>query len=208
MRRLLQLLPLAALALIPCTSTAADLEKGFAAFDVGDYETSLAECQPLADEGNAAAQFCVGRLYANGFGVPMDDAQALRWYGAAADQGYPAAQYNLGVMHANGWGVQMSDGNAAEFYIAAAAQGYVPAVMSLAEVCYRGMGVEEDAVEAYAWYLVAVKLGSMTAVSKRDELVERLTAEEVTAGQQRADERLSVIDIDAMYVGGGAGVVE
>ncbi len=208
MRRLLQFLPLAVFALVPCTSTVADLEKGFAAFDVGDYETSLAECQPLAEQGNAAAQFCVGRLYANGFGVPMDDAQALQWYGAAADQGYPAAQYNLGVMHANGWGVDMSDEAAAGFYIAAAEQGYVPAVMSLAEVCYRGMGVDEDAVDAYAWYLVAVRLGNMTAVSKRDELVEKLTAEEVATGQQRADDRLSVIDIDAMYVGGGAGVVE
>ena len=208
MPRLLRLLPLAAFALVPATLFAADLEKGFAAFDVGDYETSLAECQPLADAGNAAAQFCVGRLYANGFGVPMDDAQALHWYGAAAEQGYPAAQYNLGVMHANGWGVTMSDEAAAEFYIAAAEQGYVPAVMSLAEVCYRGMGVEEDAVDAYAWYLVAVRLGSMTAVSKRDELIEKLSAEEVATGQRMAAERLQGIDVDAMYVGGGESVVE
>ncbi len=208
MRRLLQLLPLAAFALIPYTAIAADLEKGFAAFDVGDYETSLAECQPLAEQGNAAAQFCVGRLYANGFGVPMDDAQALHWYGAAADQGYPAAQYNLGVMHANGWGVEMSDDKAAEFYRAAAEQGYVPAVMSFAEVCYRGMGVEESSVEAYSWYVVATTLGSMTAVSKRDELLEKLTAEEVATGKMQADERLKVIDIDAMHVGVGEGVVE
>ena len=208
MRRLLRLLPLAAFALLPATLFAADLEKGIAAFDIGDYETSLAECQPLAEEGNAAAQFCVGRLYANGFGVPMDDAQALHWYGAAADQGYPAAQYNLGVMHANGWGVDMSDDKAAEFYRAAAVKGYVPAVMSFAEVCYRGMGVKEDVVDAYAWYIVAARLGSINAVTKRDEVIEKLSPEELATGQQRADERLQIIDIDAMHVGTGEGVVE
>ena len=198
MRRPLLLLPLAALS--STALFAGDLEKGLAAFDVGDYETSLAECQPLADEGNAAAQFCVGRLYANGFGVPMDDAKALYFYGAAADQGYPQAQYNLGVMHANGWGVTMDDEQAAEFYREAAVQGYVPAIMSLAEIRHRGMGVERNEVDAYAWYIVAANLGHMDAELKRDTAAKKLSPEDQASGQKMAEERLKVIDVDTMHV--------
>ena len=201
MRYLVRLLPLAALLLTPSTLFAGDLEEGFAAFDVGDYETSLAKCQPLADEGVAAAQFCVGRLYANGFGVAMDDAQALHWYGASAEQGYAEAQYNLGIMHANGWGVEMNDDVAAEYYTAAAEQGYIPAVMALAEVCHRGMGIKEDVVDAYAWYIVAAELGNMDAEMKRDAAAKRLTAEEQTKGQQWAKERLEAIDVEKMQAG-------
>ena len=52
-------------------------------------------------------------MYANGEGVPEDDAEAVRWYRLAADQGHAGAQYNLGVMYANGEGVVEDDAEAA-----------------------------------------------------------------------------------------------
>ena len=36
-------------------------------------------------------------MYANGRGVPEDDAQAVSWYRKAAQQGHVKAQLNLGV---------------------------------------------------------------------------------------------------------------
>ncbi|MGH8223251.1 MAG: tetratricopeptide repeat protein, partial [Woeseiaceae bacterium] len=100
---------LCCLMLLLATASGADFEAGFAAYSRGDYETALAEWQPLAEQGDASSQFGLGLLYANGFGVAMDDAQALKWYGLAADQGHAEAQYNLGVMYQNGWGVEQSD---------------------------------------------------------------------------------------------------
>jgi TPR repeat protein len=44
-------------------------------------------------------------MYANGEGVPEDDATAVMWYTKAAEQGHAIAQFNLGVMYANGDGV-------------------------------------------------------------------------------------------------------
>jgi TPR repeat protein len=41
-----------------------------------------------------------GTMYANGWGVPRDYAEALRWYRKAADQGDANAQGNLGTMYA------------------------------------------------------------------------------------------------------------
>ena len=66
-------------------------------------------------------------MYADGRGVPRDDAQAVRWYRKAADQDYPPAQYSLGVMYANGRGVPRDDSHAMTWYRKAAEQGYVPA---------------------------------------------------------------------------------
>lgn len=173
-----------AILLAPAMACGADLAKGLGAYDVGDYETSLAECQPLAEEGNAAAQFCVGRLYANGFGVAMDDDLALNWYGQAAAQGHSEAQYNLGIMHANGWGVDMNDVEAGKFYKLAADQGYIPAIKSYGSLCHSGMGVEQNIVEAYMWFDIAAQLGDLNSEFKRDQVGEELSAEDLLKAQQ------------------------
>lgn len=175
-----------AISLLSTVGFGADLEKGLAAYDVGDYETSLTECQPLADEGNAAAQFCVGRLYANGFGVAMNDALALQWYGLAAEQGYSEAQFNLGLMHANGWGVEMNDEEAAKLYRLAANQGFIEAQTSLAMLCHKGRGVEQNLIEAYMWYDIAVQLGDLNSSFKRDDVAADMSPEQVANAQQMA----------------------
>ena len=165
----------------------ADLDKGLAAFDEGDYATSLAECQPLADEGNAGAQFCVGRLYANGFGVAMDDPQAIKWYGLAAEAGHAEAQFNLGVMYANGWGVDMNWEESARYYLLAAEQGFVPAQKALAYAYGHGMGVPTDRVQAYTWYDIAAKIDSdLGAELKCGDLADKMSADEVSRAQQAA----------------------
>jgi hypothetical protein len=173
-----------AISLLSTVGLGADLEKGLAAYSVGEYETSLAECQPLADDGNATAQFCVGRLYANGFGVPMNDDLALQWYGLAAEQGYSEAQFNLGLMHANGWGVEMNDQEAAKWYRLAAEQGLVEAQTSLAMLCHKGRGVEQNLIEAYMWYEIAVQLDDFNASVKRDDVAADLSPEQVATAQQ------------------------
>jgi TPR repeat protein len=177
---------LAIFMLLSTTVSAANLEKGLAAFSVGDYETAMAECQPLADEGNVEAMFCVGRMYANGFGVPMDDELTLKWYGLAAGEGHPEALYNLALMHANGWGVAMNDVPAAGFYRLAAGFGWIPAQAAMG-FCYKhGSGVEKDLVKAYMWFDIAAHHDDYSAASERDSLAERLTAEEIQAGRTSA----------------------
>lgn len=174
---------LIAASLVTAAPAFADVQAGMDAYDVGDYETAMAECQPAAEAGDAIAQFCVGRMYANGFGVAMDDALALKWFGLAADQGHAEALYTLGVMHANGWGVPMDDTAAAKLYASAAELGSPLAQMSLANLRHRGHGIEQDLVEAYKWYAIAAGLGNMNASFKLDEIAPELTQEE----RQRAE---------------------
>ena len=82
-------------------SWSADFQKGLAAHQRGDFATALREWTPLAEQGDAPAQFNLGLMYDNGQGVPQDDKTAVKWYRLAAEQGVAVAQFNLGFMYDN-----------------------------------------------------------------------------------------------------------
>jgi TPR repeat protein len=56
----------------------AGLDEGLEAAIHGDDATALRELLPLAQQGNAAAQYNLGVMYSNGRGVPQDYAQARK----------------------------------------------------------------------------------------------------------------------------------
>ena len=192
---------IAVFVLSPAAVWSADLEKGLAAFAVGDYETAMAECLPLAEAGNADAMFCVGQMYANGFGVEINDELTLYWYGLAANNGHAEAQYSLGVMHANGWGVYMNDVPAAGYYHLSAMGGHVPAQLALG-FCYKhGAGVDKDLQRAYMWFDIAAQGGDLSAESERDDLAPRLTEEQLVAAKGEALQWLEKFESGAMQAG-------
>ena len=79
-------------------SASADFQKGLTAAQRGDYATALREWKPLAEQGNADAQYNLGVMYAQGKGIPQNHKTAVKWYRLAAKQGDAFAQYNLGNM--------------------------------------------------------------------------------------------------------------
>ena len=74
-------------------------------YDTGDYKQAAKLYQPLADKGNAEAQYVLGMMYRAGRGVERDNKEAKKWYQLAAEQGHPIAQFYLGWMHARGKGI-------------------------------------------------------------------------------------------------------
>ena len=60
---------------------------------------------PRRRAGHANAQAILGAMYAEGKGVPQDDAEAVKWCRLAADQGNYYAQRNLAISYAKGEGV-------------------------------------------------------------------------------------------------------
>ena len=82
-----------------------DFQSGVDAYNRGDYDTALKKFLPLANQGDAAAQYFLGGMYAQGTGVPQDYTEAMKWHRVAADQGDANAQYNLGIMYDKGQGV-------------------------------------------------------------------------------------------------------
>jgi len=75
------------------------------AIESGDYTTALKELKPLAEQGEAAAQYNLGVMYYNGWGVIQNYKAAVKWYKLAAEQGDADAQYNLGLMYSKGRGL-------------------------------------------------------------------------------------------------------
>src|SRR5215475_5775493 len=85
----------------------AGFEEGIRAYKNGDYATAVREWLPLAQQGDVRAQFLLGALYAQGYGVPQDYNTAAQWFRQAAEQGHVAAQYNLGVRYHEGRGCRV-----------------------------------------------------------------------------------------------------
>ena len=78
------------------TQARADFDAGTAAYERADYAAALEEWRPLAQAGDAEAQFAMGLLYVEGSGVEQDDAEALVWFRRAAEQGHASSQFALG----------------------------------------------------------------------------------------------------------------
>lgn len=177
----------ALLLLLAAPTSGAEYAIGRDAYDAGDYQTALSEWQPLAESGDANAQYGMGLLYANGFGVPLDDNEALKWYRLAADQDHGMAENNLGVMYANGWGVPQSDEEAFKWYRLASEHGVIDAQIVLADRLASGFGVTPDNVQAHKWLGIAAKLGDLDAENLRDEIASRMTAEEIAEAERLAN---------------------
>ena len=109
-------------------SDAQDWQKGLEAAKKGDFETTVREWKPIAEQGDAKAQFNLGVMYAKGQGVTQDYKEAEKWYRKAAEQGYADAQYNLGLMYGKGQGVLQDNVYAHMWFNIAASNGYAAAV--------------------------------------------------------------------------------
>ena len=96
---------------------------GLAAYDAGDYGSSLEAWQPLAGAGDVAAQVALAGLYMSGLGVARDPAEAVLWYRRAALAGDPVAQLNLGDLYGRGQGVPRDPLEAYAWFSLAADQG-------------------------------------------------------------------------------------
>ena len=76
----------------------ADFSEGLAAAQRGDFATAMREWRPLAEAGNAVAQYNLGQMYANGEGVPEDYVQAYAWHNLAAAQGNKGASTSKDII--------------------------------------------------------------------------------------------------------------
>lgn len=149
----------ALLVLFSSAASAGPFEEGLAAYARGDYQSALRIWEPLAQQGDAAAQFNVGLLYSSGQGVPEDSGAAAHWYRLAADQGYAKAQLNLADLYADGRGVPQDFPAAAQLYGEAAKQRNANARYKLGYLYHHGIGVSRDLNEAVRLYQQAADQG-------------------------------------------------
>jgi len=162
MQTMLSVLVLA-LTVAASSALAGPYEEGVAAFARGEYAKALALLQPLAQQGDARAQFHLGVMYTYGQGVPRDYAEAFQWYRRAAEQGLAIAQSNLGGTYENGYGVPQDYAKAFQWYRRAAEQGLAEAQHNLGQLYRDGRGVPQDFATAAQWYRRAAEQGMAKA---------------------------------------------
>ncbi|WP_166039339.1 tetratricopeptide repeat protein, partial [Sphingosinicella sp. YJ22] len=134
------------LALAGAETAAADVPAGIAAWQAGDYARAVAEWRPLAEAGDADAQFNLGQAYRLGRGVPQDLRLAEQWFERAARQRHEQAGANLGLL-------LFQNGRAREampWIQAAAMRGDPRAQYVFGTALFNGDVVRRDLPRAYA----------------------------------------------------------
>ncbi len=170
---------------------AADFNRGFDAWDRGQYKQAIREFRAAADRGDARAQNHLGQMYEDGQGLPVDIASAVKWYQKAANAGEPAAQLNLGRLYRSGKGVAQSDVTAVKWYRAAAEQGLGIAQFFMGLMYDTGKGVPSDYVQAYKWFDLAARQGDADARHKRDRLANQMTPSQLLEAERQTALALS-----------------
>jgi hypothetical protein len=108
----------------------ANYQKGMKHYKPDDAAAAVRELKPLADQGSAEAQFNLGSLYYQGWGVPQDYREAVMWMRKAAEQGHVFARVTLGSIYAEGvqGEIQKDYPQALMWFVFAAAQGDMEAM--------------------------------------------------------------------------------
>ena len=146
------------------------------------------EYAQTAQQGNAEAQFILGKSYFEGRGVPNDSYAAAAWYRKAAEQGHTRAQVNLGFMYENGWGVAKDYGQALVWYRKAAKQGNAEAQSNLGSSYANGRGVPQDYVAAHLWFNLAAIAGYSDSAKNRDFVARQMTSQQISEAEKLARE--------------------
>lgn len=106
-----------------------------AAFAKKQYATAIKLFRPLAEKGDALAQYKVAVMHKMGLGVPKSEKEARKWSRLAAKQGNPEAQQLLGSLYYEASGGESQDTlRAYMWYEVAAAQGNSEAQKDLASL--------------------------------------------------------------------------
>lgn len=148
-------------------SALAGFDEGMAAYKRKDYETAAREWQPLAAQGDPRAQYEMGVLHFQGWGVARDLDKALAYYRQAAEQGQGGAMHNLGVMYGRGLGVARDEKQALGWYRRAAETGDVESMFVVGSFIEDGRGgVQADPTEAAKWFRKSAEKGYFRAQNR------------------------------------------
>ena len=163
-----------------------------AAYLSGDYATASRELRPLAEQGDAGAQYKLGVMYDKGRGVPQDYAKAVQWYRKAAEQGDAGAQYIFGL-YKIGEGVPLDYAEVVKWSRKAAEQGVAEAQYNLGVDYKFGQGVPQDYAQAHMWFNLAASRhppgeDRNRAARNRDTISILMTPAKISEAQKLAQE--------------------
>ena len=119
-------------------AVANDLDDAVDAMRSGDFAEAYCIMRPLAEDGDADAQYNIGWMYMNGYGLRVNDSLALEWWEKASDQGHSDASFSIGMLYSLGEGEVSKDSDEAiDYYLIAADRGHEDAVAIIKSMMIR-----------------------------------------------------------------------
>lgn len=176
------LLCAAALVAFAAPATAQDVQSGIAAWQAGDYNAAVQQWRPLADAGNADAQFNLAQAYRLGRGVGQNMNLAEQWFERAARQRHEQAGASLGLL-------LFQNGRARDampWLQAAADRGDPRAQYVFGTALFNGDIVRRDLPRAYGLMRAAAAQGFPQAQSQLAQMESQLSPEDRQRGEQLA----------------------
>ena len=139
---------------------AADFAAGYAAYQRGDFAAALSEWRPLAEAGDAKAQFNLGVMYDEGKGVVRSRAMTVEWWERAAAQQMPLALHNLAHLYLGGGdGAEPDYDRARELLQQATKLGLPRSTYTLGKMYEYGLGSPRDDAKAVELFKLAAERG-------------------------------------------------
>jgi hypothetical protein len=162
----------ALLAFAAAPVSAQSVKAGIEAWQRADYAGAIAIWKPLAEQGDADAQFNLGQAYRLGRGVPLSLSSAKSWFERAAANGHLDAETTLGLL-------LFQNGDHAEglkWLKKAAEKGEPRALLVYGTALYNGDGVTQDQMLGYAYVSRAADQGLVPARETLGELNQLMSA--------------------------------
>src|SRR6185369_15221463 len=158
--------------------SAQSVKAGIEAWQKADYSAAVAIWRPLAEKGDADAQFNLGQAYRLGRGVPINLAAAQSWFERAADKGHIDAQTTLGLL-------LFQNGNhtgGLRWLKVASDQGEPRAMLVYGTALFNGDGVPQDPILGYAFVSRAAAQGLQAAKDTLGQLDQIMSVEDRKKG--------------------------
>ena len=164
----------------------AKLQVALQAFRAGNDSTARSLLTPLANSGNAKAQYWLADIYEDDdSGVKTDVAKAQALLEKSAAQGFVPAETSraaLSERRCNAPGFRQGPILAAQGRDLRRRQS----ARALGHIYALGLGVPRDRAQAYGWYENAALHGDGLAERMRDDLLMRMAPTEIDKGEQAA----------------------
>jgi len=165
----------------------AQFQMGLSHLEAGRNTDAVRLIRLSANQGQAAAQYRLAKLYENGIGVEKDPSTAMKLLERSAKGGNRIAMHDLGHYYATAVAAdQPNIAKAVEWFQKAAERGVLDSQFNLGVLYQEGSGVTKSLVDAYVWYAIAGKQGDKMA-AQRSEIIARDLSE---ADLERATSRV------------------
>ncbi|MBT8119999.1 MAG: SEL1-like repeat protein [Gammaproteobacteria bacterium] len=183
---------------------ASDLDNAVTAMRAGDFAEAYCIMRPLAENGDADAQYNIGWMYMNGYGLRVNDSLALEWWQKAAAQGHSDASFSIGMLYSLGDGEVAKDSDAAiDNYLVAAIDGHEDAIVILKSMMLRN----DEAITERLYSIIkdheslfgikrqvkATKLNARKGPSTESKIITRLLKGEVVLELNKQEQWSQVV---------------